>query len=206
MGPCQVCYAYPCIECLATTQAHLSFVGITQRKALKPESAGTTSAASRAIRKKTSVSKPVSDTPLCWQHMLKAELWFGLQNSTAPFATELSPEGTEEVNELSQSMVSSTNRPKGTEDVLESHRKRIGADKKAPSPLAVAQFREGLEKTDRVDAVADKSPAIVRRIEGDSASVFQSTANANSNVFSLSTISSSAKKRGPGQSQFIAFT
>ena len=85
--------------------------------------------------------------------------------------------------------------------MLDSHHKRIGADKKAPSPLAVAQFREGLEKADKANAITDKSPRVIgmpRHNEGDGESAPQSTATANSNAFRLSTISSSAKKRGRG--------
>ena len=113
----------------------------------------------------------------------------------------------EEANAFSQSTAPSINRPKGAEDILDSHHKRQGADKKAPNPLAVAQFRERLEKVDKTNAVTDKSSQAVgmRCIEGDSESAPQSNANANSNVFRLSTISS-AKKRGRGQLYLIAFS
>ena len=90
--------------------------------------------------------------------------------------------------------------------MLDSHHKRIGADKKAPDPLAVAQFREGLEKADKANAVTNKSPIGMRRIEGGGESVPQSTDNTNSNVFQLSPILSSAKKRSRGQLHHIAFS
>ena len=114
----------------------------------------------------------------------------------------------EEINGFSQSTAPSINKPRVPKDVLDSHHKRIGSDKKAPSPLAVAQFREGLEKADKTNAVTDKPPQVVgtRRTESDSESAPQSTTVANSNVFRLSTISSSAKKRGRGQLCFIAFS
>lgn len=112
----------------------------------------------------------------------------------------------EEVNERLQSIVPSNSRPRGPEDVLDSHHKRTRVDKKAPDPLAVAQFREGLEKSDKANAVTNKSPVSMRHVGGGSESALQSTVNANSNVFQLSTISSSAKKRSlEGQLHHIAF-
>ena len=50
----------------------------------------------------------------------------------------------------------STNTPGEPEDVLDSHHKRAGATKKAPSPLAVALFREGLEKENKIGTATDK--------------------------------------------------
>ena len=50
------------------------------------------------------------------------------------------------------------------EDVLDSHHKRTGATKKAPNPLAVAQFRERLEKGNKMSTDIDKSPVSTNRL------------------------------------------
>lgn len=52
----------------------------------------------------------------------------------------------------------------GPEDVLDNHHKRSGAAKKAPNPHAVAQFREGLEKLNKISTGTDKSSVSTKHL------------------------------------------
>ena len=70
---------------------------------------------------------------------------------------------TEEVNELTEPTVPSTDMPREPEDVLNSHQVRTGTAKKAPDPYAVAQFREGLENT-KTSTATNKLPVSVSTI------------------------------------------
>ena len=54
--------------------------------------------------------------------------------------------------------------PEEPEDVLDNHHKRTGATKKAHNPLAVALFREGLEKADKMSTDIDKLPVSTKHL------------------------------------------
>ena len=60
----------------------------------------------------------------------------------------------EEVNEFTEP-IASTDISREPEDVLDNHQTRSGAAKKAPNPLTVAQFREGLESLGNTAAGAN---------------------------------------------------
>ena len=62
----------------------------------------------------------------------------------------------EEASNFAESTMPPTHMHGEAEDVLDSHHKRAGAAKKAPSPLAVALFREGLEKENKIGTATDR--------------------------------------------------
>ena len=70
-------------------------------------------------------------------------------------------ESAEEMNEFAVSTMGMLEEP---EDVLEDHHKRTGAANKAPNPLAVAQFREGLEKVNKISTNTDKLPVSTKHL------------------------------------------
>ena len=69
----------------------------------------------------------------------------------------------EEASNFAESTMQSADTPREPEDVLDIHLKRAGASKKAPSPLAVALFREGLEKENKIGTATDKLPVSTKR-------------------------------------------
>ena len=102
----------------------------------------------------------------------------------------------EEDNESTESIVPPMAMHREPVDVLDNHHKTAGTARAAPSPLAVAQFRESLEGAVKIAQVTDRTPGSMRHTEKDGESASQSTGNVGSDALRLSAASTKKRARG----------